>query len=104
MAVALLRSFACDAHWLLSDCARPRVGVPRQSAGPASAVSRTSGLRYRTVDQSTSNTDLIRLFIGGMSRLLDEDVAAWDDKAAYVEGFRCLLDRGQGLIASELPH
>jgi hypothetical protein len=36
----------------------------------------------------------IRLSPADRRGALDEDVAAGDDNAAYVEGFGCLLDRG----------
>ena len=36
--------------------------------------------------------------------LLNQDVAAGDFEAAYIESFRCRLRRGWRLIASQLPH
>ena len=35
---------------------------------------------------------------------LNQDVAAGDFEAAYIESFRCRLRRGWRLIASQLPH
>jgi hypothetical protein len=54
--------------------------------------------------------DVARLWVRGRARIpdspsrLNQDVAAGDDEAVYIESFRCRLRRGCTLIASQLPH
>ena len=47
---------------------------------------------------------LASVFEGCAHFRLNQDAAAGDDKPMDVEGFCCLLDRGQGLIAGQFPH